>query len=248
MSSKTILITGALSDIGRAAAVAFAQRGYAVALNYRRHPEQAEALADDLIRNHGAPAAAALQADVRSRDEIVSLFERTARLFGPPDVLVNNAGVNRDRPFLEMSPEEWQDVQATILGGTFFCSQEFARRYPGDSGSIINIGAVTALKGRKNGANYCSARAGVLALTKCLAQELAPRIRVNTITPGRIDTEELRTRYHIDAESRSTFEKDIPLGRLGCPEDVASMMLFVVEAGSYITGHNLFVDGGLYMV
>jgi 3-oxoacyl-[acyl-carrier protein] reductase len=136
----------------------------------------------------------------------------------------------------------------TILKGTFMCSQEFARRYAGSSGSIINIGAVTALKGRPNGANYCSARAGVLALTKCMAQELAPHIRVNTVTPGRIDTEELRVRYQLaDAKNKSRLTQEVPLQRLGTPQEVADMILYLADAGQYITGQNFLVDGGLYM-
>jgi acetoacetyl-CoA reductase/3-oxoacyl-[acyl-carrier protein] reductase len=128
------------------------------------------------------------------------------------------------------------------------CSQEFARRYRGDSGCIINIGAVSAIKGRKNGANYCSARAGVLTLTKCMALELAPRIRVNTITPGRIDTSELRKRYQLDDfDKRERYEKEIPLLRLGTPAELASLIFYLVESGTYITGQNFFVDGGLMM-
>jgi acetoacetyl-CoA reductase/3-oxoacyl-[acyl-carrier protein] reductase len=104
------------------------------------------------------------------------------------------------------------------------------------------------LKGRPNGANYCSARAGVLALTKCLAQELAPRIRVNTVTPGRIDTEELRGRYQLaDAKNKSRLEQEVPMQRLGTPDEVAEMILYLASAGQYITGQNFLVDGGLYM-
>ncbi|MBN2005882.1 MAG: SDR family oxidoreductase [Anaerolineae bacterium] len=245
---KVILITGALSDIGRATAQAFAGAGYAVALNYRQRPGQAEKFAEALVREWHAPHAIAVQADVRYRNEVQSLFEQICQTYGRLDVLVNNAGVNRDRSLVEMSDEEWDMVLSTILKGSFMCSQEFARRYSGTGGNIINIGAVTAVKGRKNGANYCSARAGVVALTKCMALELAPKIRVNTVTPGRIDTEELRERYHFDDEhNRERYEQDIPLSRMGKPEEVASMILFLVEKGDYITGQNYFVDGGLFM-
>jgi acetoacetyl-CoA reductase/3-oxoacyl-[acyl-carrier protein] reductase len=176
------------------------------------------------------------------------MFDQACQAFGKVDVLVNNAGTNLDRAFLAMSDEDWDGVIDTILKGTFICSQEYARRYAGSAGSIINIGAVTALKGRPNGANYCSARAGVLALTKCLAQELAPRIRVNTVTPGRIDTEELRGRYQLaDAKNKSRLEQEVPLQRLGTPDEVAEMILYLASAGQYITGQNFLVDGGLYM-
>ncbi len=245
---KVILITGALSDIGRATAQAFARAGYAIVLNHRRGAEQAARFADSLLHDWNAAQAVAIQADVRYRAEVQSLFEQAYQKFGRMDVLINNAGVNRDKPFMEMSDDEWDTVVSTILNGTFMCSQEFARRYRGKAGNIINIGAVTAVKGRKNGANYCSARAGILALTKCMAMELAPNIRVNTVTPGRIDTEELRKRYQFDdTHNRERYEQDIPMARLGNPEDIASMMLFLVETGKYITGQNFFVDGGLFM-
>lgn len=248
LNRKVALITGALSDIGRATAQAFARAGYSVVLNYRHHSEQAETMVETLVRDWQAPHSKAIQADIRYHDEVRFLFEQTYNTYGKLDVLVNNAGVNRDNSFLEMSEEEWETVISTILKGSFLCSQEFARRYRGASGNIINLGAVTGVKGRKNGANYCSARAGILALTKCMALELAPKIRVNTVTPGRIDTGELRERYQFDDEhSRERYEQDIPLGRMGVPDDVASMIMFLVEKGEYITGQNFFVDGGLYM-
>jgi 3-oxoacyl-[acyl-carrier protein] reductase len=246
--AKVALITGALSDIGRATAQALASVGYAIVVNYRRHPEQAQAFAESLVREWNAPQAVAIQADIRERVQIQALFDQIYHTFGRLDVLVNKAGINQDRPFLDMSDEAWETVISTVLTGTFRCSQEFARRYTGDNGNIINIGAVTAIKGRKNGVNYCSARAGVLVLTKCMALELAPRIRVNTVTPGRIDTDELRTRYGLDdAQTLSRLEQEVPLARLGQPDDVAGMIAFIVTAGHYLTGQNFFVDGGLFM-
>lgn len=245
---KVVLITGALSDIGRATAQAFARAGYSVAVNHRSKADEAARFADELMRDCGAPRAVAVQADIRRRAEVTAMFEQIYGQFGRLDVLINNAGINRDNTFLEMSDEEWETVTDTVLKGTFMCSQEFARRYTGTSGSIINFGATTAITGRKNGANYCPARAGVLTLTKCLALELAPNIRVNTVTPGRIDTEEVRMRYHTDdPEVRKAFAQDVPLKRMGEPTDVASMILYLVESGTYITGQNMIVDGGLMM-
>lgn len=244
---KVILISGALSDIGQATARAFARVEYAIVLNHRHKPEQANEFADSLRRGCKAQVSV-IQADVRFREEVRSMFEQTYQTFGRIDVLVNNAGINRDRSFLEMSDEEWDTVISTILNGSFMCSQEFAKRYHGNDGNIINIGSVSAVKGRKNGANYCSARSGILALTKCMAMELAPTIRVNTITPGRIDTDELRTRYQYDdTHGRERLEQDIPLQKMGTPGDVSEMMLYLVETGRYITGQNFFVDGGLFM-
>jgi 3-oxoacyl-[acyl-carrier protein] reductase len=247
-TKKVVLITGALSDIGRATAQAFARAGYSVALNHRSKADEAARFTEELVREWGAPQAIAVQADIRQRAEVTAMFEQVYGMFGRLDVLVNNAGINRDNAFLNMSDEEWETVTNTILKGTFMCSQEFARRYQGASGSIINFGATTGLTGRKNGANYCPARAGVLTLTKCMALELAPNIRVNTVTPGRIDTEEVRVRYHTDdPEIRHAFEQDVPLKKMGLPEDIASMIMYLVESGTYITGQNMIVDGGYYM-
>jgi len=245
---KVVLITGALSDIGRAIAAAFANAGYCVALNYRHKEEQARELSDWLVHSGHAPQAEVFMADIRNREEVSAMFEKACQVFDKVDGLVNNAGTNQDKPFLTMNDEEWDAVIDTILKGAFMCSQEYARRYTGSAGSIINIGAVTALKGRPIGANYCSARAGVLALTKCLALELAPRIRVNTDTPGRIDTEELRGRYHLeDQQNKARLEKEVPMQRLGTPEELAEMILYLASNGKYITGQNFLVDGGLFM-
>jgi 3-oxoacyl-[acyl-carrier protein] reductase len=246
--SRVVLITGALSDIGQATARAFASLGYSIVVNYRHDADQAAAFAASLRQDTNVPQAITVQADVRSRKEIQSMFDQAYQTFRKIDVLINNAGINRDKPFLEMSDDEWEIVLSTILTGTFMCSQEFASRYMGIGGNIINIGAVTALKGRKNGANYCSARAAVLALTKCIALELAPRIRVNTVTPGRIHTEELHTRYQLDdIQNRTRLEQDVPLGRLGEADEVANVITYLVTTGHYITGQNFLVDGGLFM-
>ena len=245
---KVVLITGGLSDIGRATALAFAKDGYAVVLNHRRGEEQAREFANVLLREGGAKQVEMIRGDVRRRAEVQAMFAQACQVFGSVDVLINNAGINRDRSFVEMSDEECEMVIDTILKVTFMCSQEYVRQYKGSAGNIVNIGAVTGIKGRTNGANYCSARAGILVLTKCMAMELAPRIRVNTVTPGRIDTEEVRVRYKLDdPQNKSRFEQDVPLLRLGTPDEIAGMITYLVSSGQYITGQNFMVDGGLFM-
>lgn len=135
-----------------------------------------------------------------------------------------------------------------MLTGTFHCCQEFAARYRGESGHIINIGASTGIRGRKNGANYCAAKAGVINLTRCLAMELAPRICVNCVVPGYHDTEEVMTRYNLrDPVGYSKVVDTIPMGRLGTVEDLFRTVRFLVEDATYITGQNLFVNGGHFM-
>jgi len=192
--------------------------------------------------------AIAIKANVKDRKEVNNLFDIALGSFNNIDVLVNCAGKNLDKPFLEMSDHEWNEVQSIILKGTFNCSQEFALRYKGNNGHIINIGALTAIKGRKNGANYCSARAGVLNLSKCMAQELAPSIRVNSITPGWINTSEVMERYKLfNQEIYEQILKTIPMKRLGTPEDVSKMISFMICDSTYITGQNFLVDGGMLM-
>jgi NAD(P)-dependent dehydrogenase (short-subunit alcohol dehydrogenase family) len=169
LTAQVVLITGAASDIGQATALAFAGAGFAVVLNAHCNRETLDALVSSL-QAAGAPQTPVQVADVRDRSQAVAMLNAIFTRFGRLDVLVNNAGLNRDRPFLQLSDEDWGVVVSTVLEGTFLCSQEFARRYQGQDGRILNIGSTTDLKGRKNGANYCSARAGVLALSKCMGR------------------------------------------------------------------------------
>jgi len=242
---RVILVTGSSRGIGAGLAVGFAQAGFRVVINYAASAAEAE----QVRREIGEERALAIQADVSQRGDVQAMFERIDQVFGRVDVLINNAGINRDGPFMEMTDAQWDRVLATNLTGTFICSQEFARRYTGDEGHIINMGATTAFRGRKNGANYCSAKAGIVTLTKCMALELAPRIRVNCIIPGLIDTEELRTRYHLDEPERlAQMVGTVPMGRLGTPDDMFRMISFIVCDSEYITGQNFFVNGGYVMI
>lgn len=245
---KTILITGAARGIGAALVTGFAARGWQVAFTYLRSDARAQALCRSIQDRPGSGPVLALRADVRERQEVSALFDRVCEHFGGLDVLVNNAGINRDGPFLDMTDEQWDEVIDTVLTGAFLCSQQFARRYTGEAGHIVNTGALTGITGRKNGANYCAARAGVLALTKCLALELAPRIAVNCVTPGLIKTEEVLERYPLEDPAKApAFLSQIPLGRFGEPEDIFRMVYFLVSDSAYITGQNFQVDGGKLM-
>jgi len=242
---KVVLITGASRGMGAHFASRFAQQGLRVAINYWKSEQKAAALLKDILEKHGQGVAVAIRANVASRRDVKRMFEFVIGHWKHVDILINNAGLNLDRSFLEMADEEWTIVIETILTGTFLCSQEFAKRYAGETGNIINLGALTAVRGRKNGANYCAARAGILTLTKCLALELAPRIRVNCVTPGWINTDEVMERYQLNREEN--FQQavaKIPMRRLGTPEDVFRMIEFLVNTSSYVTGHNFFVDGG----
>jgi acetoacetyl-CoA reductase/3-oxoacyl-[acyl-carrier protein] reductase len=242
---KIILITGAARGIGVVTAENFARLGWPVAIHYHRSAHSALALQNELLHRYGPGAALAVAADVACREAVQAMFEQVNAGLGPVDALVNNAGANLDGPFLEMSVEQWRSVLDVILTGTFLCSQEFARRYRGGEGHIVNIGSLSALEGRTNGANYCSARAGVIALTRCMALELAPAIRVNCVSPGYIATQALVERYHLDDPQRcAQATAAIPAGSLGKPEDVFQAIRFLVCESRGINGENLIVDGG----
>jgi NAD(P)-dependent dehydrogenase (short-subunit alcohol dehydrogenase family) len=163
---------------------------------------------------------------------------------------VNNAGINRDGPFLAMTIDQWDAVIATNLRGAFVCAQHAARlMLANDGGVIINIGATTGATGRANGVNYCAAKAGLMVMTRCLALELAPRIRVNTVVPGLVPTDETSERFGLqDPETAERKAREVPLQRLGTCDDVASAVSFLCsEDASWITGQTLPVTGGKYM-
>lgn len=245
---KVILVTGSAKGIGAHLIRRFADNGRIVIINYIHSKDHANTLLKELHSSYETDSAMCIRADVSDRSEVTGMFDSVINRYHRIDVLINNAGINRDKPFLLMTDEDWEVVIKTILTGCFICSQEFARRYQGTSGHIINIGAVTALRGRMNGANYCSARAGIITLTQCLALELSPYIRVNCVTPGWINTDEVIERYGLHEPDRMKQTLDtIPMKRLGTPEDIFSIINYIVSDSGYIMGQNLFVDGGRSM-
>jgi len=245
---RVILVTGSSRGIGATLVSSFAAEGFRVVINYSRSKDEADSLHQGLVSRYGSASVLQCKADVANRDEVKAMFDTVLDTFGRVDVLVNNAGLNIDGPFLAMTGEQWDRVIATNLTGTFLCSQAFALRFSGDAGHIINLSAATAIRGRKNGANYCSSKAGVIALTKCLALELAPKICVNCVLPGQMATEEVMTRYNLhDPAILERALSSIPLGRLGTTEDIYRMVRFLVKEAEYLTGQNFFVNGGFYI-
>ncbi|HEX2078000.1 MAG TPA: 3-oxoacyl-ACP reductase family protein [Longimicrobium sp.] len=246
--SRTAVVTGGTRGIGRAIALALHREGYSVAVSYRSD----ECAAARLAAECGArERLLCCRADVADREQVQELMDRAHHAFGSIDVLVNNAGLNVDRPFLEMTEEEWDRVVDTNMKGVFLCSQSAARYMmeQEDGGIIVNIGASTGIRARTNGINYCAAKAGVLVMTKCLAMELAPRIRVNCVIPGMTRTAELVGRYHLDdPEHLAAVEAAIPLHRLAEPEEIAEVVRFMVSPEArYIHGQKIIVDGGQFM-
>lgn len=242
---KTALVTGASRGIGRAIALALASKGFAVALNYAGSHDAAEAVKKE-IEDAGGKAFT-VQGDVSKSEDVDRIFKIVKDEFGGLDVLVNNAGINRDALLIRMKESNWDDVIATDLKGDFLTTKAAAAMMMRKrKGSIINISSVVGIMGNIGQANYAAAKAGVIGLTKACAKEMAARnIRVNAVAPGFIET---AMTDGIPEKIREGMIASIPMGRMGQPEDIARAVCFLAsDDASYITGQVLVVDGGLVM-
>ena len=248
LDGKVAIITGSSRGIGRAVALCFAEEGASVVVNYSRSQEQAEAVVRT-IRERGGNAIA-VRADVAVSDDVRAMVRETVDLWGRIDILMNNAGIAADGPAEEMSEDDWDRVVDVSLKGTFLCTQAVApimRRQK--SGKVINVSAASAIRGRMNGVNFCAAKGGVIALTKCFARELAPHVQVNCFLPGFTETEDVVERFGLrDPKVRAELVKEIPLGRLAKAEEMARGALFLASSDSdLMTGQLLMINGGSYM-
>ena len=237
---KTALVTGASRGIGRAIALALA-----VALNYAGSHDAAEAVKKE-IEDAGGKAFT-VQGDVSKSEDVDRIFKTVKDEFGGLDVLVNNAGINRDALLIRMKESNWDDVIATDLKSDFLTTKAAAAMMMRKrKGSIINISSVVGIMGNIGQANYAAAKAGVIGLTKACAKEMAARnIRVNAVAPGFIET---AMTDGIPEKIREGMIASIPMGRMGQPEDIARAVCFLAsDDASYITGQVLVVDGGLVM-
>lgn len=250
---QAALVTGANSGIGKGVALALAEAGAAVMVNYVVGDDAATAVVDE-IRAAGGRAVAH-RADVSAEDQVDAMFERAIQEFGTIDILVNNAGLQRDKSFAEMSLDEWNKVLDVNLTGQFLCSRsatrEFLRRgvVPSVSraaGKIICISSVHQRIPWSGHANYATSKGGVKLLMESMAQELAPRrIRVNAIAPGAIQTP-INTSAWDTAAALDRLLTLIPYGRIGLPEDIARAAVWLASDDSdYVVGTTLFVDGGM---
>ncbi len=244
METRTALITGASRGIGRATALRLAQNGWNIVAT-SREIESNEAARSEIAG--AARRALFVNMDMASLDSIRAGFARALAEFGHIDVLVNNAGITRDGLALRMKTEDWQSVLEVNLHGAFYAIQQ---ALPGMVrqrwGRIINITSVVAQSGNVGQANYVSAKAGLIGLTKALARELAGRnITVNAVAPGFIETE---MTMGLPQGIKERMLATIALGRFGTPDDVAAAVAFLAsEEAGYITGHVLNVNGGMYM-
>jgi len=242
---KVAIVTGGARGIGRAIVLMLAGEGANIAFSYLKSVETAEGLKNE-IEKLGAKCLA-LQMDVRDFEKAKELVEKTKEVFGGLDILINNAGITKDKALMMMTKEEWQEVIDTNLNGVFNVTRNaivtFLKQKKGD---IINISSVSGIAGMGRQTNYAASKAGIIGFTKSLAKEAGPyNIRVNAVAPGFIDTDMVAG---LREEHKKNLKEIIPLSRFGDAGDVAGAVRFLLsEAANYITGETIVVDGGLFI-
>lgn len=240
---RTVIVTGGSRGLGRAMAVAFAGEGAFVVIGYLAREKDAEQTLS-LVRGAGGDGRT-LAFDVSERADVDAAIEAVLKDRGRIDVLVNNAGIARDELFALMEQSSWDDVIATNLGGLFHCARAVVRpMIAGGGGAIVNVGAVSALRASPGQVNYAASKGGLLAFTRALGAELAPKnVRVNAVIPGAIAA---GLAARVDRRVADRLKQAIPLGRFGTAEEVARAVLFLAsDEATYIVGQALVVDGGL---
>ena len=244
LSEKVAVVTGASRGIGRLIAVDLARRGARVVAS-ARNVEALDSLVAEITAGGGE--ALAVAADVAVAADADGLLAAAVQRFGRVDILVNNAGITRDGLLLRMKEEDWDAVLDTNLKGAFLCTRAAAKVMSKQKyGRIINISSVVGEMGNPGQANYCASKAGLLGLTKSVARELARRnVTVNAVTPGFVVTDMTDA---LPEKARDELVSQIPLGRLGKPEDIAFCVAFLAsDQAGYITGQVLGVNGGMHM-
>jgi len=245
-TGKVALVTGASSGIGESIAIRLASEGAAVVIDFLNHPEVADQVKSKIEAAGGK--AICVQADITRTADLQNLMEQTHAQLGGCDILVNNAGVEKHAPFWEATEADYDLVLGTNLKAAFFLSQRFVQKLmeAQKPGRIVNISSVHEDMVFPNFASYCAAKGGIRMLMRDLAMELGPYgITVNNVAPGAIDTP-INASLLADKPKLDALLRNIPLGRLGRPEDVASLVAFLAsDEAAYITGSTYIVDGGL---
>ncbi|MGF1471797.1 MAG: 3-oxoacyl-ACP reductase family protein [Rubrobacteraceae bacterium] len=244
LDGAVAVVTGASRGLGSAIAEELGRGGAKVVVNYSRSQEPAEELVSQLSDADGE--AVAIQADVSNAEEAEKLINETIEHFGQIDVLVNNAGINRDKTLRKLSVEDWDVVVQTDLNSAFYTVHAaLPHMTEQESGKIINMSSFVGEAGNIGQANYAAAKAGLLGFTKTAAKELARfGITVNAICPGFIETDMVAS---IPEEQQEKLLKTVPLGRFGQPREIARAVRYLVEDGDYITGQALDINGGVYI-
>ena len=238
LTDKRVLITGGAGGIGTATAVRFLEEGSRVVV-LDRDPAALSRLGSELPALSGT-----IRADVTDPDDIARALNEMDDLVGGLEILINNAGISMRHGFMDITPEDWREVIDVNLNGVFFVAQQAARRMLEDSGGVIlNMGSTNGLMGYPYYADYNASKAGVIELTRTMALELGPRVRVNAICPGFILTPMQAAEY--SDQMQSEFAAKLPLNRLGRPEDVAALFAFLASNdAAFITGQCFVIDGG----
>ncbi|WGU96750.1 SDR family oxidoreductase [Paenibacillus dendritiformis] len=242
LADTSVLITGASRGIGAAIAHRFASVGMKVIIHYLNSHEAANEVARACLAYGGE--AITIRADLRSAEQIDRMKSKLDELGFTPDILVNNAGTAYYGLFTDVTEEEWDDCMNINLKGMFLCTQRFAPHMISQKyGRIINVSSVWGITGASCEVMYSTAKGGVNAFTKSLAKELAPSgVTVNAVAPGAVDTDMMK---HLDTSERSALEEDIPAGRLGTPDEIASLVYFLgLPESGYITGQVISPNGG----
>jgi glucose 1-dehydrogenase len=246
LDQKVAIVTGSDSGIGRAIAIQFAQEGATVVINYAHAQDKAEQVREIIEQNNGK--ALVIKADVSQYKQAMGLIQQTVEHFNRLDIMVNNAGMEIHNAFLDVTEEQWDRVLSVDLKGAFFCAQAAAREMVKrkTAGRIINISSVHEDLAMPQNAPYCCAKGGIRMMTRTICLELAPyNITVNNIAPGAIDTP-IDADVKANPEKMAALLKEIPQHRMGQPEEVAKLALFLAsDAAAYVTGSTYIIDGGL---
>ena len=253
LAGQTAIITGASSGIGESVAREMASAGAAVVVNYRSHPEDADRIVHEITRGGGR--ALAMKADVSREEDVRTMFAQTVEHFGAVDIVVSNAGIQKDAPLVEMTLEQWRKVIDVNLTGAFLCAREAARVFlrqgprPDVSratGKIIFTSSVHEIIPWAGHVNYAASKGGALLFMKSIAQELGPeRIRVNSLAPGAIKTS-INTEAWSTPEAEAALLKLIPYGRVGEPDDIGRVAVWLAsDEADYVHGASIVIDGGM---